>query len=365
MIFETRKDDLLKVLQIVQSAISAKNSLPILSNLLIETQDNHIIITATDLDMVISSILAVKPKTQGSITIPAKKLLDIVKELPEDSSVSVTLKKNNTVTLECNKVYFKIVGLPKEEFPQIQEFKNKNYITLPQKLLKNMLSVTGFAVSHDEARYVLNGILFIIKDKMISLVATDGRRLAVIEKGLTQKPDFEKKAIIPSKTSNELLKLLDDKNDVKIVFTENQVLFDLGDTKIISRLIEGEFPDYEQVIPKEQKDKIRIKRQNLLSAAKRASLFTNQDSLAVKLDISKNKLIISKSAPYIGEIKEEVDIDYHGKNTSIGFNPVYIIEPLKNLDQEEVEFEIEDADKPGVIRISNEYIYVVLPMQLT
>jgi DNA polymerase-3 subunit beta len=139
----------------------------------------------------------------------------------------------------------------------------------------------------------------------------------------------------------------------------------LGSAKVISRLIEGEFPNYEQVIPKEIREKIKVKRNNLVAAAKRASIFTNQDSIAVKMDISKNKIVMSKNSPYVGEIKEELDADYGGKNISIGFNPTYIIEPLKNLNQEDVEIEIEDADKPGVLRVGKEYTYVVLPMQLT
>ncbi len=365
MQFEIKKDDFLKAIQTVQSAIATKNTLPILSNLLMETAENNIKITATDLDIGISFNLPVNPKIQGAITIPAKKLLDIIKELPDSGVVSILLKKNNTVFIDCGKTHFKMVGLPKDEFPQLPEFKDSESITLPQKILKEMISLTVFAVSRDETRYVLNGILFIIKDKKIKFVATDGRRLAVAERELPEKTVLEKNVIIPTKTAQELSKLLGDERDVKILFSENQMFFDLGKTKIVSRLVEGEFPNYEQVIPEEIKEKIKVNRQSLLSAARRASLFTNQDSLAAKLDISKNKMIISKNAPYMGELKEELDINYKGKNIAIGFNPTYIIEALKNLNQEDINFEIGDVDKPGVIRIGSEYIYVVLPMQLT
>ncbi|MCK4463698.1 MAG: DNA polymerase III subunit beta [Candidatus Omnitrophica bacterium] len=365
MQFETEKDAFLKVLQTVQNAISTKSTLPILSNLLMETMKNDIKITATDLDIGISSSLSVNPKMQGAVTIPAKKLLDIIKELPNNSVVSILLKKNNTVFIDCGKTHFKIVGLPKDEFPQPPEFKDTESIILPQKILKEMISLTVFAVSRDETRYVLNGVLFIIKDKKIKFVATDGRRLAVIERELPEKTVLEKEVIIPTKTAQELSKILDDENNVRILFSENQIFFDMGKTKIISRLVEGEFPNYKQVIPEEIREKIKVNRAKLLSAARRASLFTNQDSLAVKLDISKNKMIISKNAPYIGELKEELDINYKGKNIAIGFNPTYIIELLKNLNQEDIDFEIGNVDKPGVIRIGGEYIYVVLPMQLT
>jgi len=363
MQFETKKDAFLKVLQTIQNAISTKNTLPILSNLLMETSEDNIKITATDLDIGISSILPIKPKEQGSITIPAKKLIDIIKELP-DNDISVLLKKNNIVFIDCDKAHFKIVGLPKEEFPQLPAFKDKEIINIPQKLLKEMISLTSFAVSHDETRYVLSGILFVIKDKYIRLVATDGRRLAFMEKALQDKAAAEKKVIIPSKTLNELYRVLNDEGSVKIIFGENQVFFDIGSTKIISRLIEGEFPNYEQVIPKEIKQKIKIKREDFLSATRRASIFTDQDSLAVKLEISKDKMIISKSVPYMGEAREELNIEYNGKNLTVGFNPMYLIDVLKSLNQEEIEFQIEDADKPGVIRMGQEYVYVVLPMQI-
>jgi DNA polymerase-3 subunit beta len=181
----------------------------------------------------------------------------------------------------------------------------------------------------------------------------------------TQTPKTqERKVIIPAKTIAELGKLLGEEGDVKICFGNNQILFDMGSTRVVSRLIEGEFPNYEQVIPKEVKDKIVIKRALFLAATKRAALFTNQDSLAVKMELSKDKMVISKSAPYIGEAREEIAVDYKGKDTAIGFNPDYLVDVLKNMSDEFVNMEIADAEKPGVIRSGNDYVYVVLPMQL-
>ena len=365
MKLETGKNQILKATQNVQNAISSKNTLPILSNILLETQKNNLKITATDLDIGISSKIPVKTETEGAITIPAKKFIDIIKELPDSNNISISVKKNNIATIECGKIVFKIIGLPQSEFPQPPTFKNKETITLPQKLLKNMLSVTKFAVSNDETRYVLNGVLFIIKQKNIKLVATDGRRLAVVEKKLPAETIIEKKIIIPAKTIQELTKLLTEEGDVKISFSENQVLFNLGETVIISRLIEGEFPNYEQVIPNEIKEKVLIDKDALLAAVKRAALLTNQDSLAVKIDISKGKMAISKNTPYIGEVKEEIGISYKGKEIAVGFNPNYIIEVLKNINTKEIGFEFSGNDKPGVIRLGNEYVYVVLPMQVT
>ena len=363
MRFDTTKDVLTKGIQEVQSAINPKTTLPILSNLLIETGKDSVSLTATDLDMGIISTIPVKIGSEGVITAPAKKFFDIIKELP-DGEVSISVKKNNLIYIECTSCVFKIMGLPKDEFPQLPDLKDKDSIIMQRPRLKKMLSMTSFAISRDETRYVLNGALFVIKPAYIRIVATDGRRLAMVEEKIQSPKTHEKKVIIPAKTITELLKLLGDEGDVKICFGNNQVLFDMGGTKIVSRLIEGEFPNYEQVIPKEIKDKILIMRAKFLSATKRAALFTNPDSLAVKVELVKDKMVLSKNAPYIGEAYEEIAVDYKGKDLAIGFNPDYLIDALKNINDEMVPFEVADAEKPGVIRIGSEYVYVVLPMQI-
>lgn len=364
MKFNITKETLLKKTQIVQNAISTKSSLPILSNILIEALDNSIVFTATDLDIGIVSTEPVKPQVTGFVTIPAKKFFDIIKELP-DAEVAFSVKKNNLVHIECPQCVFKIMGLPKDEFPQLPEFKDKDSVTIEQKRLKTMLDMTNFAMSKDETRYQLNGILFTIKPNYIRLVATDGRRLAMAEMKAQLPKTQDRKFIVPSKTITELGRILTNEGVVKISFGENQVSFDIGPTKVISRLIEGEFPNYEQVIPKEAKEKVKVSREKFLSATKRAALFTNPDSMAVKIELAKDKMVLSKSTPYIGEAREEIEVDYKGKELAIGFNPDYLADVLKNVDQDYVQFEFVDADKPGVMRIGDEYAYVVLPMQIT
>lgn len=364
MKFSTTKDVLIKGMQNIQSAINIKSSLPILSNFLIETKEEEIVLTTTDLDIGITTTIPIKAQIQGAITIPAKKFFDIIKELPEDQEIAISVKKNNLIHIECEKNIFKIMGLPKEEFPQLPEIKNKDFIILPQNKLKTILSITSFAVSHDESRYVLNGILFVLRPTAICLVATDGRRLAMCEEKMQLPKTLERKAIIPTKGVNELARLLDDDGDVKMTFGENQVFFDIGATRLVTRLIEGEFPNYEQVIPKEAKEKIIIPKDKFLSAVKRAALFTTQESVAVKLDITRDKIVISKNSPYLGEAEIQLDADYKGKDISVGFNPTYLIDVLKNLTEESVNFEVTDSEKPGCIRSGGEYVYVVLPMQL-
>lgn len=364
MKFCTTKDILLKGVQTVQTAINTKSSLPILSNILIDTVNDSIILTTTDLDIGINITIPVKPSTPGAITIPAKKFFDIIKELPDKEEITITVKKNNLVHIECAKNTFKIMGLPKEEFPQLPVFKDKDFITLEQKKLKKMLATTSFAISHDETRYVLNGILLVVEPDYIRLVATDGRRLAMVEDKMQLPKTLERKIIIPNKAVNELMKILQDEGEVKVFFGDNQIFFDMGQVKLISRLIEGDFPNYEQVIPKEVKDKITVSREKFLSAVRRVALFTNADSMAIKIDMGKDRMIFSKNSPYLGEARVELDADYKGKDLSVGFNPDYLADVLKSVDKEDINFEISDPEKPGVLRIGSEYVYVVLPMQI-
>lgn len=371
MRFKSTKNILMSAIQTVEGAVATKTTLPILSNVLIEAHKDMIIFNATDLDIGIVYKSQAVVQEEGTITVPAKRFADIIKELP-DGDVSITVRKNFNMLIDCGECSFRLIGLPKEEFPTIPKFNNKENIIIGQGLLKKLLKKVSFAMSRDETRYVLNGTMFAIKNKSITLVATDGRRLALTE--VKSQVEIDKKeVIIPVKTINELNKILKDIGDVKIVFTDNQVAFELNGTVIISRLIEGEFPNYEQVIPKEKKseknDKIKINKNKLLAAIKRASLFTSQDSQSIKIDVFKDKLVVSKMTPDVGEVKEDIVMEYKGNEITVGFNPWYLIDVLKNLKEEDIEFELINADKPGVFReqLTEEngfYVYIVLPMQI-
>jgi len=362
MKFKAEQDTLLKGIQSVQNVITTKATLPILSNILLETHQDRLRLTATDLDIGISCVVPVDIQEAGAITIPSKRFSDIIKELPVNN-LSITTKKNNSVNIETELCQFKIMGLPHEEFPKLPEFQDKQVIKLDQQSLKRMLSLTSFAVSFDESRYILNGILFKIHQNTLTLVATDGKRLAVMEKKLNQNIEKDIYIIIPLKTLHELNRNLQDEGEVSLLFGNNQVLFDFGDVVIVSRLIEGEFPDYQQVVPPPSSNKIKINRELFLFAVRRAALLSTPDYQAVKLEVFKNKLVVSKSTPDVGESREEVSIEYQGKEMFIGFNPNYLVDVLKNLTEETVEFEVTDSEKPGAMRI-NGYIYIVLPMRL-
>lgn len=363
MKIKAEKEILLNGIQTVQNAITARSTLPILSNILIETQGDFLRLTATDLDIGISCVMPMDIQEQGEIAVPAKRFNDIIKELPHNN-LNLTTKKNNLVIIETEQCQFKIMGLPREEFPKLPEFKDKEVIKIGQEGLKQMLTLTSFAVSFDEVRYILNGILFKINKNILTLVATDGKRLAIIERDLTHEINKDIRIIIPIKTIHELNRNLKDEGELSLTLGDNQALFDLGKVFIISRLIEGEFPDYQQVIPPISNNKMRIDRNQFLLAIRRAALLSTPDYQAVKLELFKNKLVVSKSTPDIGESREEVPVEYQGKELAIGFNPNYLTDVLKNLTVDTVEFELTDAEKPGVIRV-NGYVYIVLPMRLS
>jgi DNA polymerase-3 subunit beta len=227
-----------------------------------------------------------------------------------------------------------------------------------------MLNMTSFAVSFDETRYILNGILFKMAEDKLTLVATDGRRLALVERKLPNSINKPISIIVPIKTIHELNRNLAEEGQVLLGIGTNQILLDLGKTQIVSRLIEGEFPDYQQVIPQASPNKIKIDREQCLLATRRAALLVTPDYQAMKLEVFKNRLVISKSTPNLGDSREELVCEYSGKDMIIGFNPDYLIDVLKNLTDQTVELEVTDSEKPGVIR-TNGYIYIVLPMRLT
>ncbi len=363
MKIKVTKDILLSGIQKVQNIITTKATLPILSNILLEAQQNNLKLTATDLDIGITCVIPVETQEPGIITVPAKRFSDIIKDLP-DENVSINTKKNNLVIVETEACQFKIMGLAPEDFPKLPEFKNMAVINLEQAHLKEMLNLTAFAVSLDETRYILNGILFKIHHNNLTLVATDGKRLAVAEKILQQSLEKDMQIIVPLKAIQELNRNLKEEGELSLLLGNNQVLFDFNGTIVISRLIEGEFPDYQQVVPPLSENKIRLPREQFLWAVRRAALLSTPDYQAVKLETFKNKLVVSKSTPDIGESREELTVEYRGKEMAIGFNPAYLADVLKNLQDESIELEVTDSEKPGVIR-RNGYVYIVLPMRLS
>ena len=362
MKLKTLREHLVFGINTVQNVVSSKVTLPILSNILIETKDNKLKMNATDLDIGISCEIPVETIEEGGITVPAKRFSDIIKEMP-DGEIFIHVKKNNQVDIEGNLCRFKLNGLPKEEFPKFPEFKDKEAIVIEQGVLKNMIRLTSFAVSHEESRYVLNGVLFEISEKTIKMVATDGRRLAKIEKPIHKPIKKDISIIIPIKAVNEIFRNLKEEGSVSLFVSTNQVLFDIDGVLIATRIIEGEFPNYNQVIPKPSNNKVSIRREELLSSIRRANLLATPDFQAVKFEVFPDKVVVSKSTPDIGESREEITVKYGGHEMVIGFNPSFLIDFLKNIDDEEIHMELLGEDKPAVMRLG-EYLYLALPMRI-
>jgi DNA polymerase-3 subunit beta len=363
------KDQIISGLQAVQNIVGTRTTLPILSNVLLNARGDRLELTATDLDVTVQCSVEAKVKKEGATTVPVKKLFGIVRELA-GGDVEIEADEKNHCSIRSGASFYKINGLAAEEFPPAPKFKEDKKVTLKQENLRTMLKKTSFAVSTDESRYVLNGIFLSLKEHKITMVATDGRRLALVDEENDIPDKSQGEFIVPSKAVNELNRLLQDKGEVEIRFSENQAAFNLKDEKgasvlITSKLIEGNYPNYRQVIPGEAKERIALSREEFLHALKRAEIMTSEKANSVKLNFSKNNLTITANSPEVGEAKESLAVNYKGKEMAIAFNPRYVIDPLNALSNDEVFLELIDELSPGVIKINGPFLYVVMPMRLT
>jgi len=363
------KEQLLAGLQSVQNVVSSRSTLPILSNVLLRAEGNRLELTATDLDVTISSSVEATVKKAGATTLPVKKLVGIAKELASQE-IDLEVDEKSFCSVRAGSSFFKIRGLGPEEFPPLPKFKDDKKITLPQEKIRSMLKKTAFAISTDESRYVLNGIFFSLKEHKLTMVATDGRRLALVDEDVEVGTGSQGEFIVPAKAVNELTRLLQDKGEVEITFSDNQAAFTLKDEKektilLITKLIEGNYPNYRQVIPAETRERVTMAREEFLHALRRAEIMTSEKQNSVKLSFGKNSLAITANTPDVGEARETMAINYKGKEISIAFNPSYVIEPLTALDTDEVFLELIDELSPGVLKINGPFLYVVMPMRLS
>jgi len=363
------KDQILAGLQAVQNVVSTRTTLPILSNVLLRAEKDRVEFTATDLDVTVSCSVEAKVKKPGAATIPVKKLFGITREL-NGSEIDLEVDEKNICSIRCGASFYKIHGLGADEFPPMPKFKDDKKVSLPQETVKAMMKKTSFAVSTDESRYVLNGIFISLKDHKMTLVATDGRRLALVDEEVDMAEKSSGEFIVPAKAVGEMNRLLQDKGDVEIRFGENQASFALKDDKgfsvlLITKLIEGNYPNYKQVIPAETKERVPLVREEFLQALRRAEIMTSEKANSVKLTFGKNNLAITANSPEVGEARESLAVNYKGKEMAIAFNPRYLIDPLAALTEDEVFFEMIDELSPGVLKINGPFLYVVMPMRLS
>jgi DNA polymerase-3 subunit beta len=363
------KEQIMSGLQAVQNVVSNRTTLPILSNVLLRAEGDKLELTATDLDVTIACSVEAKVKKPGSSTVPVKKLFGIVRELG-NSEIDMEVDDKNVCSIRSGASFYKINGLSADEFPPMPKFKEDKKVELPQEKVRGMMKKTSFAISTDESRYVLNGIYISLKDHKMTMVATDGRRLAMVDEEVDVSEKSQGEFIAPAKAVNELNRLLQDKGNVEIRYADNQASFTLKDEKngsvlIVTKLIEGNYPNYRQVIPTEVKERISLGREEFLHALKRAEIMTSDKSNSVKLTFGKNNLAITANSPEVGEARESIAINYKGKEMAIAFNPKYMIDPLNALANDEVFIELIDELSPGVLKINGPFLYVVMPMRLS
>lgn len=371
MNFAIEKEDLLTGLARAQSIVERRTAMPILANVLLEAKKGELIITATDLEVGIRGSHPAMVEKEGGITLPAKNLFEIVKELPR-GKITFQKKENFWVQIASGKAVFNIVGLSPEDYPSLPNHKDKKFYDMNPQILKEMIEKTIFSVSNDETRYHLNGIFFEKSEKdgnRMRMVATDGHRLSLIDKtfDFSNELTFTRGVIIPKKGMVEIRKLLEEEEgSYQIGFDTNNVIIRKESVVLFIRLIDGEYPDYQQVIPAGNKKKIVVNRDKFLSSLRRISLLANERSKAIRLSVKPNVLEISTNNPEVGEAKEEIDISYMGQTMETAFNARYFMDILSAMQSEAVILELDDKLSPGVVRPTedSECFFVVMPMRI-
>jgi DNA polymerase-3 subunit beta len=374
MKFKINRDHFANGLAQVLNVVGSKATMPILSNVLIEAEKDQISLTTTNLDLGIRCKIKAEVKETGSVTLPVKRLATIVRELP-NMDVTVDASPNHQVKLASGGSNFRIMGIGKEEFPPLPEFCDEKSYTLEQSELTAMLKSVAYAQSSDETRYILNGVYFNFKEEKLTLVATDGRRLALISKEMEVPAASAGAIILPAKTVNELLRLLDKGEKLKINFNDRRAAFQIATGKdgsglvdsiyLYSKVVEGNYPNYQQVIPKETHQRIKLERELLLQCVHRAALVCSEKSNSVKIKLTSNLLEITAQSPDFGEAHESMAIGYSGPDLQVAFNPGFLIDPLRALSKDEVFFEVKDEVSPGVFKTLENFICVIMPVRLS
>ena len=374
MKFKINRDHFANGLAQVLNVVGSKATMPILSNVLIEAEKDQISLTTTNLDLGIRCKIKAEVKETGSVTLPVKRLAGIVRELP---NVDVTFdgSPNHQVKLTSGGSTFRIMGIGKEEFPPLPEFGDEKAYSLEQAELAMMLKSVAYAQSTDETRYILNGVYFNFKDGKLSLVATDGRRLALIAKEMEVPAASAGAIILPAKTVGELTRLLDKGEKVKINFNDRRAAFQIATDKetsglidhvyLYSKVVEGNYPNYHQVIPKETHQRIKLERELFLQCVHRAALVCSEKANSVKVKLTSNLLEITAQSPDFGEAHESMAIGYSGPDLQVAFNPGFIMDPLRALSKDEVFFEVKDEVSPGVFKTLENFVCVIMPVRLS
>jgi len=366
MKFTVPKKDILFELQLLQGIVEKRNTMPILANILIHTTEKELEMTGTDLEVGLKTHIPAKIEEQGTITISGKKLFEIVKSLPENKEIVFQEDKDLKMEITSGESVFKVMCLPKEDYPQVPEPKFEKKIILPLQRIQEMIDCVYCAITQEQ-RYYLNGALMILNGNSIELISTDGHRLAYTKSQVDDlKVEEEIKAIVSKKTLAEMRKL---ENEImEFDFDDNNLFFKVQNRTLISRIIEGKFPNYDAVIPKENPNILTISREEIMDAIKRVSLLSTERSRGVKMEIDKNELRLFSSNPEMGEARDKIEVDYQGEKLEIGFNSQYILDFLATAETEQVRLELKDENSAILMKPEGSgetaYLYVLMPMKI-
>jgi DNA polymerase III subunit beta len=367
------RSELLKELSATQGVVERKTTIPILSNYLFEAGADRLSLTATDLDLSLRTSCNAKVKKEGSCTIPARKLHDYVKLLPE-ADITIKLLENHWVSIRCGRSNTKMVGMARSNFPSLPVFPTAGVVKIPSQVLRAMIARTGFAIANEESRYTLNGALMVLKPESITMVATDGHRLAHVERSgeKFEGVSGEMKTLVPKKAMDELRSLVDsagsDVETIEFAKDDSTLFFRIGPRLLTSRQLTGQFPNFEAVLPKDNSKSILLHGDDLGAAIARVAQFADERSRAVRLKVEKGELKLSASSAETGESEDSIETDYNGEPLTIGFNAQYIIDFLKAAGSADVRLELKDSQSAGQLRPAEgedyKYRYIVMPMRI-
>jgi DNA polymerase-3 subunit beta len=373
LIFSINREEFLKGLSRVQNIVERKNTVPILSNVLIDGTGDKLKMLATDMEVGISGFLEASVKSQGSVTLSARKLFEIIKELPSESSVAVQVKEDNISEITCGSSSFELKGLPADDYPSLPTYEEGNFLTLNAENFKDMIKKTIYAASTDETRYNLTGILFEMEEEedgkgILRLVATDGHRMAKVEKGAEGNIRPGESVVIPRKSLNEVRKLLEEGDDemVEVDFQKQHGVFRKDSIVLTTRLIDMSFPNWKQVVPEERVFVAEADRESMIHAIRRVSLLSSERSRAIKFAFTSGKVTVHINNPDLGTATETVPVTYDGDDVEVTFNARYMLDTLSSMNVETVELGLKDELSPCVIsqKGQEDYISVIMPMRI-
>ena len=359
MKFKILRSTFIEGLKSVQNIVASKGSLPILQNVLLEANGKELKMTTTDLDISIKSSVECEVVEHGVSTLPVKLLFNSISKVAE-GIVEVEIDARESASITAGSARFKIAGLPESDFPRLPQSDDTYAYEIESQIFKEMLRKTSYAASQDDTRRTLKGVLMSFKEMKLTMVATDGRRLALVEKEMEFPSSEERDIVLPSKAVQELQRALGGEGNVRVMVQKSQICFEIGNMKIYSKLMDDAYPNYVQVIPKECAKHIVIDRQLLLDALDRASVMTMDEAHSTKLIFELDKLTVTSAANDIGEAKDEVPIKYAGEKIEIMFNPTYVMDTLKAIDDDEVSIDLNNGHSPAVIKCSIPFLYVLM-----